>query len=157
MHLVAVWSGRRTNGGKKPEQLQSPISSLEWPHTSQEINTLRDVTACSHSLLWGCPAYYTFYSIFYENCSYSIIHLWLIHIQGGKSTAAPSQMLPSSSCPRHFFATFVRSAVWGESPYLLLWPVDTKLLSHPRCSRVALRIALDYVCAKFYFVYVCQC
>lgn len=38
-----------------------------------------------------------------------------------------------------------------------LWPADRDAAFPPRCCGVEPEIALDDVCAKFDFVYICQC
>lgn len=105
----------------------------------------------------------TFFCSFYEDCFFSPLILLfmfidkLLAVSDGKSTMATSQntaqfkrwLVGVSSPPA---ALTGRSAFEGKVVmcHCGLW--TEMLLSQPDFE-----IALDNVCAKFYFVYICQC
>lgn len=133
--------------------IRSTISSLNWPHTSQNIKKLRDATTCSHSVLCGLPAYEHFFGIIVWELlfltTYSIIHVhrWVTYSQDGKSTVATGHIAANESCSwevcRLHQATLTgRSACEGKVLICHCGLRTHTLLSHPDVVELNLRLHL---------------
>lgn len=161
----------RTRGGKDQvwNQVQLIISSLDWLHTSQNTNKLRDATTCSHSLpSEDCQPTAFFLCLFHDDCFFSPLILFFVFSDGslspdGKSMMATSQNAASvklqlEGLPLHRAALTGRSASEGKVlMWLGMW--INVLLFHPEVIKLIVRLHLLIFVPSLVFtvVYICQC
>lgn len=164
MHPVGVWSGWGQMEAKTLNKVGYSSPSAAWTGIIPARTTTNSEMQQPAPILSSEDRQRTtFFCSFYEDCFFSPLILLfmfidkLLAVSDGKSTMATSQntaqfkrwLVGVSSPPA---ALTGRSAFEGKVVmcHCGLW--TEMLLSQPDFE-----IALDNVCAKFYFVYICQC